>query len=183
MLDFIELSELLSRIQAGTGASECHGFLCGQVCISGVPEEELWQEYLDVQSHDDDLKYESYAHINSLIREITNNLHSPELEFQLFLPDSDCPLGDRVNALADWCHGFLNGFGLGKRPRSEVFSEDCREVLTDYTKICQVGLDEETDEEDEWALEDLMEYVRMGAIMIFEEAYPDFSSNHVRIIH
>jgi len=183
MLDFIELSALLSRIQARISASECHGFLCGQVCVCGVPEEELWQDFLDVQSNDDDLIYESYAHIHSLIREITNYMNSPELEFQLFLPDGDSPLEDRVNALADWCHGFLHGFGPGTGRREELFSEDCREVLTDYTKICEVGLDEETDAEDEWALEDLIEYVRVGAVMIFEETYPDFYSNNIRILH
>lgn len=184
MLDFIELTELLSRVQARANASECHGFLCGQVCVSGVPDEELWQEFLDAQSGDDDLVYESYAYIHTLIREITNYLNSPDLNFELLLPGEDMPLEYRVNALADWCHGFLNGFGLGTGLRGETFSEDCREVLTDYTRICQVGLDEETDEEDEWALEDLIEYVRMGAIMIFEESCPGFYyDNDLRLLH
>jgi hypothetical protein len=183
MLDFIELSELLSRIQAKVCASECHGFLCGQVCASGVPEEEIWQEFLNVQSEDDDLVYESYALIHTLIREISEHMHSPELEFHLFLPNGESPLQDRVAALTDWCHGFLNGFGLGTGLRGEAFSEDCREVLTDYTKICQMVLDEETDEEDEWALEDLIEYVRMGAVLIFEETYPDLYGNNLRTLH
>ena len=77
----------------------------------------------------------------------------------------------------------MNGFGLGTGLRGEAFSEDCREVLTDYTKICRVELDEETDEEDEWALEDLIEYVRMGAVLIFEETYPDNYGNNLRILH
>lgn len=183
MLDFIELTEVLYRVQARANASECHGFLCGQVCVSSAPEEDLWQDFLDVRSSDDDLVYESYAYIHSLIREITNNMHSPDLDFQLLLPAEDRPIGVRVNALADWCSGFLNGFGLGTGLRGETFSEDCREVLTDYTRICRVGLDEESDEEDEWALEDLIEYVRMGAIMIFEESYPDFYSNDLQVLH
>ena len=184
MLDFIELTELLSRVEANTNASECHGFLCGQVCVSGVPEEELWQEFLDVQSGDDDLVDESYAYIHSLIREITSFLQSPDLDFQLLLPDEDRPLGDRVDALADWCHGFLNGFGLGTGLRGEIFSDDCREVLTDYTRICQVGLDEESDEEDERALIELIEYVRVGAIMIFEETCPGFFNDYdLRTLH
>jgi len=183
MLDFIELSELLSRVQARTSASECHGFLCGQVCVSGMPDEELWQEFLDVRSEDEDLVFESYAHIHSLIEEITDYMYSPELDFQLFLPDAESPLEVRVNALADWCHGFLNGFGLGAGFRRDAFSEECREVLTDYAKICQVGLDEQTDEEDEWALEDLAEYVRVSAVMIFAETYPVYFNDDLRIIH
>lgn len=183
MLDFIELSELLSRVQARASAPECHGFLCGQVCVTGMPDEELWQEFLDVQSHDDDLVFESYAYIHSLIGEISDYMYSPELEFQLYLPGAESPLEDRVNALADWCHGFLHGFGLGAGLRRDAFSEDCREVLTDYTKICRVGLDEQPDEDDEWALEDLAEYVRIGAVMIFEETSPDYFNNDLRITH
>ena len=173
----------MSRIQAKVRASECHGFLCGQVCASGVPEEEVWQEFLSVQSHDTELVYESYACINTLIAEIPDYMHSPEMEFHLYLPNGESPLQDRVTALADWCHGFLNGFGLGTGLRETAFSEDCREVLTDYTKICQLGLDEETDEEDEWALEDLIEYVRMGAVLIFEETYTNIYGNNLRILH
>ena len=183
MLDFIELSELLLQVQARASASECHGFLCGQICVNGEPDQDLWREFLDVQSTDEDLIYDSCARIGSLIGEIAGYMNSPDLDFQLLLPDEGSPLEQRVNALAEWCHGFLNGFGLGSGMRSTRFSEDCREVLTDYTKICQVGLDEETDEEDEWALEDLIEYVRMGAIMIFEENYPDLSGNEERVLH
>jgi uncharacterized protein len=183
MLDFIELSELLSRVQAIANASECHGFLCGQVCISGVPDDELWQEFLDVQSTDDELVYECYISINSLIMDITTYMQSTDLDFQLLLPDLDNPLEDRVDALADWCNGFLNGFGLGSNLREEAFSEDCHEILKDYSNICRAGLDDETDEEDERALAELVEYVRMSTIMIFDETYRDFHVYDLQALH
>ncbi len=183
MLDFIKLSDLLYRVQSMVNASECHGFLCGQICVSGQPDDELWQEFLDVQSRDDDLVYECYLYIQSLIMEITDLIQSPDLEFQLLLPDPDSPLEERVDALADWCHGFLNGFGLGSDFRGEGFSEDCHEILTDYSKICRVGLDDETDEEDEWALTDLVEYVRMGAIIIYDETSRSFQVNNLQVLH
>ena len=183
MLDFIELSELLSRARAMVNASECHGFLCGQVCISGIPDDELWQEFLDVQTRDDELVYECYFSINSLVMDITSYMQSRDFDFQLLLPDPDTPLEERVDALADWCHGFLNGFGVGREFNDVALSEACQEILEDYSRICRAGLDENTDEEDEWALADLVEYVRMSTIMIFDETDSNSNINYLKVLH
>lgn len=183
MLDFIELNELLSRAQSLANASECHGFLCGQVCVSGVPDEDLWQEFLDVQTGDDEVVYECYSLVYKLITDITSSMQSPDLDFQLLLPDPDSPLEDRVVALADWCQGFLNGFGLGSNSRDEACTENCQEILDDYSKICRVGLDDETDEEDERAFADLVDYVRMGAIFIFDETCLSYHLDEPQVLH
>ena len=183
MLDFIELSNLLSGAEALVNASECHGFLCGQVCVSGMPDDDLWQEFLDVQSGNDDLVNECYLHIHGMIREISGCMQSRDLDFQLLLPDLDSALEDRVEALADWCHGFLNGFGAGIGAGEVELTEDCRDILEDYTKICRAGLEDDAGEEDERALMDLIEYVRMSAIMVFDESNRNFPSSYLKVMH
>ena len=183
MLDFIGLSEILSRAQAMVTASEVHGFLCGQLCISANPDDEIWREFLDVQTRNEDLVIECHEYINDLITEISGYMHSSDLDFQLLLPDPDSPLEHRVEALADWCHGFLNGFGTSIEISNLTFSEDCREILEDYSRICRAGLDDETSDEDEWALADLVEYVRMSAIVIFSEAYFNYPVNYLKVLH
>jgi len=169
MLDYFELDELLSGVEAGVCAAGFHGFLCGQVCVYGYPPEDLWQEYIDAQTNNDDLVENCYGEIKVLQADIIDSIQSFELDFQLMLPDGDSPLVERVEALAEWCHGFLNGYGAAAGEQQLVMNDECQEVLEDFTRICHVGIDENTDEEDEQALFELIEYVRMGTILIFED--------------
>ena len=169
MLEYIELDQLLSGVEAEVCAAGCHGFLCGQICVYGYPLEELWQEYIDAQTTDDILVDNCYDEIKVLLSDTINSMQSYDMDFQLMLPGGDSPLEDRVDALAEWCHGFLNGYGVAAGEQELTMTEDCREVLEDFTRICQVGIDENTNEEDEQALFELIEYVRMGTILIFED--------------
>ena len=169
MLDYFELDELLTGVKAEVCAAGCHGFLCGQVCVYGYPPEDLWQEYIDVQTNNDALVENCYGEIKVLQADIIDSMQSYELDFQLLLPGGDSPLAERVDALAEWCHGFLNGYGAAAGEQQLVMTDECKEILEDFTKICRVGLDENTNEEDEQALFELIEYVRMGTILIFED--------------
>ena len=104
-----------------------------------------------------------------LLDEIMNNIQSGDFEFQLLLPTDDNSLVERVDALADWCHGFLNGYGIGAGDQALTVTEECREILEDFAKICRIGVEDISDEEDEQALLELIEYVRMGAIIIYTD--------------
>jgi uncharacterized protein YgfB (UPF0149 family) len=168
MLDYVDISNLLDSVNADATASSMHGFLCGQICISGRSEDELWQEFMDPQSNDDDSVYSTYSEVLDFIRQITESLHSDDLDFNLMLPDDEYSLVIRTNALADWCHGFLNGFGLGIGERGSSLSEEANEILLDYTKICRVSIDDDG-QDNEMAFMELMEYVKVGVIMIFDE--------------
>ena len=184
-MDFSDLSKLLELVEAKISASDIHGFLCGQICICGAPQMDMWQEFMDAQSNDDDLVDSVYNEIQHLVTEMTENLLSPDMEFELFLPDGSSSINDRIQALSDWCHGFLNGFGLGEEQKTTSLTEDCREVLDDYTKICRAGLaDSEEEEEDEVALLELIEYACAGARLIFEERFPGvYPDNDPMVIH
>lgn len=171
MIDYLELDELLLSVDAEVGAAECHGFLCGQVCVTSYPPEELWQEFIDPQTNNDVVVDDCYREIRILLADIIDNIQSPDMDFQLILPEDNSALEDRVNALAEWCHGFLNGYGLSAGQLDGVLSAESREILEDFTQICRVGIDKDSDDEDEHALIDLIEYVRMGAIMIFDDLY------------
>jgi len=172
MINYSELSELLRQSGAATCASDCHGFLCAQACVSEYPERDVWEEYLDMQSDDEMLIIECCAGINDVLAEIRRLFLSPEFDFQLLLPDDDTPLHDRVSALGGWCHGFLNGFALGQDPGAILEHEESKELIENFTRICNLGVDEVTDETDEQALFELVEYVRLGALYIFDRLQP-----------
>ena len=183
MLDYVDINNLLDQVSADASTASMHGFLCGQICISGIPTDDLWQEYMDPQSSNNEIVFNTYSEIHDLIRQITESLQSADMDFYLMLPDDDTSLDIRTNALADWCHGFLNGFGLGIGRGGSSLSEETNEVLLDYTKICRVSVEGEG-EDDEMAFMELMEYVRVGVILIFDEINAgDFLENKAETIH
>lgn len=83
----------------------------------------------------------------------------------LALPDDDSPLPHRVAALAEWCDAFVLGLaqaGLGEHPGIE---DESREFVADLQVIARVD-DAAATAEDAAALEELVEYVRMGVLVM-----------------
>lgn len=178
MSNFDVLDALLVRVEAEAFAAEIHGFVCGQICVTGLADETMWKDFLDVQGEDDNLINSCYGEVTQLVSETLAQMHSAEFGLQLLLPDDVAPMEIRVEALGNWCHGFLNGYGVSERQSTRGPTEECNEVLEDYTQICRLGIDNE-ESEDEQSLMELTEYVRMGAILIFEELQPAFGGSEV----
>ena len=172
MLEYDELDTILLEVNAEPRAAECHGFLCGQICVAGFPDTQVWHEYLNVQSVDNERIQDCYTRIHTLVTEIRAVIASSDFDFQLLLPEEETSLSERVDALGKWCHGFLNGFGLEEDVQSVTLDEACRELIEDFTRICHVGLDEDEGHENEQALIELIEYVRIGAMTLFETFQP-----------
>lgn len=172
MLNYSELSELLRQSGSAAPAADCHGFLCGHLCVADMPERDVWEEYLDLQTDDDATLRECHEQVDRLLEETQRFLLSPELDFQLLLPDDGAALSDRVAALGEWCHGFLNGFAHGRRAGTVIENGEGSELIENFTRICQVESNQVGDESDEQALFELIEYVRLGAIYIHDMSQP-----------
>jgi len=183
MLDYDDLNKLLRNADAEACAAECHGFLCGQICIAGFADTRQWHDYLAMQSDDTAPARECFEGIHSLIGEMLVLIASPNFDFQLLLPDDASPLADRVEALGEWCHGFLNGFGMSHNIRTTLLDDECEELIEDFSKICRVGVDVDSGEEDEQALVELVEYVRLGVVSLFETLQPADAGNGAGVLH
>ena len=184
MLDYDELDTLLTGVNADPGAAECHGFLCGQICVAGFPDTQVWHEYLDARSEDDGRVQDCYARIHALVTEVRAVIASPDFDFRLLLPEDDTPLSWRVDALGKWCQGFLNGFGLEEDIQSVSLDEPSRELIEDFARICHVGLDQDEAYENEQALVELIEYVRVGVMTLFEVLQPyDDGETRSEVLH
>jgi uncharacterized protein len=112
--------------------------------------------------------------LRELQRDSLAHLHDPESGFMPLLPDDDQALDLRVDALAQWCQGFL--YGLATRPALDLnqASPELREVVSDLIQISRAGVEADvgTDEEaDENAYMELVEYVRAGAQLVFLELH------------
>ena len=98
-------------------------------------------------------------------------LQDESFDFHPLLPDDDTDIADRVEALADWCKGFLAGFAyasVGGNRASSALSEDSSEILKDFAAIAQAGLEEREDEEEsESSFMELVEYLRFATLNLF----------------
>ena len=184
MQNYDELDEILLNMRAEACAAELHGFLSGQLCALGQVNDVFLRDFLDVQLEDDELVDEYYREIQLLINELSENIHSMDFEFQLLLPDDDVDFADRIKALGEWCQGFLSSFSLCIEANSDSLSEQCKEVLEDLTTICRVGVDEDSNPDEEEALIEVIEFVRVSVMMIFEEINPGVTpGNNSGVLH
>jgi uncharacterized protein YgfB (UPF0149 family) len=92
-------------------------------------------------------------------------LANRSFEFELMMPSEDANLAERSGALFDWCRGFVGAFGLAAGDKA-LLSEDSREALADLVRLAGAQAQEEGDEEDEEALVEIEEFVRVAALLL-----------------
>lgn len=154
----------LQRIGAGT-AAECHGLLCGMLCLNPGITFDLWMERLTEISGG----FTDIQNVSLLIELFDNTrqqILNLDFSFELLLPEDEVPLFERATALAEWCQSFLAGIGFGSEPFK--WTDTTHEVLEDIVKISCLD-PVAAGESDEIAFTELSEYVRVSVQMIFEE--------------
>lgn len=168
-LTHAELGELLAQAQLGVGASDLHGSLAGYLCGGGRSGARDFLEALQLESDDAHALDRAHEALGRLYTGCLGALDDPELGFEPLLPDESRPLDERADALVEWCRGFLGGFGLSSGDRPAQLSEEATELLRDLATIAGSSLSFEDAEEDERALVEVLEFVRVGAMMLHAE--------------
>jgi len=173
--DYLILNNALHKLDTEITPSEVHGTLCGLLCANSNAGAEVWQQALWPNQPSGDLLSAEAREIFKQTHGITRRqLNDPTCEFQMLLPDDDDGLDARVNALGDWCQGFLVGLSLGGITDFVLLPEDAREITKDLLEIARAGSSYELEgsEEDENAYAELVEYLRVGVLLINEELQP-----------
>jgi yecA family protein len=167
---FHDLDDTLRRAGAACDAAEAHGTLCGALC-AGLDSDGPWLEHiLDEATGTPEALRRCREALTALRDSTHGQLAGGSLEFAPLLPDDELGLADRTDALSEWCQGFLFGIGLGgDRLKFEELAEESTEILKDMTQISQAGFEGEDSEEDETAYAEIVEYVRMGVQLLYEE--------------
>lgn len=109
-----------------------------------------------------------------------------DFRLALVLPDEEAPIGQRAGALADWVHGFLFGYGFGgdhggasgradplTREYGRAVDPEARELLADFTELARVDVEVEEGDDAERDLLELVEFVRVGTMVLYESGGPD----------
>jgi yecA family protein len=160
---------MLSQEKIIVDAAEVHGILCGMLAGGMTADNQSWIEALsDVVNQGDGFIGQVKSQIVSLFNEICQQLLDPEFTLTLCLPDDASPINERGTALLSWVNGFLLGFGLHQADLTGC-SADVKEALEDFTEIVRMDEEMNDDEESEQALFEVMEYVRITAMLCFSE--------------
>lgn len=170
MLDYHELDSRLIASELGAGAAEAHGILCAVLC-AGEPEAiESWiAELLAGMDADDSSLRECRGFLRDLATDTRAEIGGPQVAFTPLLPDDSAPLPERVTGLYDWVRGFLYGLGLAGVDADRL-SGPAREAFEDVAAITHLDLrDLDDSEENEQALMELTEFVRVAVMLIYED--------------
>jgi len=166
-LTHAELARALETLRLGMGASDLHGSLTGYLCAGGNAGIAEWPAALEIEP-DPKIALRNDA-LDRLYRDCRAQLDDPDLGFEPLLPAHDVPVERRADALVEWCRGFLGGVGLSGGATARTLSPDASEVLADLGRIASSRFAYEDAEEDESALSEVLEFVRVGVLLLHAE--------------
>ena len=153
---------------------EAHGIAVGLLAGDVPDRERHWAEvlYADLDPADA-LAQECRACLDALLQATTEQAQDLQFGLQLYLPGEEDGDAGRSAALRDWVQGFLYGFGLaGGSVAAAQLSTEAQEVLRDLYEIGQLQVsDEALDEDDQQALAEIEEYVRVAAMLVHEDMH------------
>ncbi len=169
--NFDELSRTLSDLHLGIGAAELHGSLTGYLCAGGMAQTATWLQTLALNEVDDALSGKPDREVfDRFFVGCAEELDDPDLSFAPMLPGDASPIEERAVALVDWCRGFLGGIGLAGADLQTGLSGDSDEILRDLSRIAATRFDEgDSAEDDEEAYAEVVEYVRVGVLLLHNE--------------
>ncbi|MGH8032074.1 MAG: UPF0149 family protein [Luteimonas sp.] len=150
------------RLLLAISASELHGSACGWLAGGGA----VTAQWLSQVLVDDDLPAaEKDGALDRLWQVSVTQIQDRGFGFALLLPSDDAGLAERSGALFDWCRGFLGAFGLAAGAKPPL-SDEGREALADLARLAAARPQDGGDEEDEAALSEIEEFVRVAVLLL-----------------
>lgn len=169
-----DIAELIGRCKLATTVSEFHGSLVGFISAGGHGAGGQFSQGSLLKSLEFEADPAPTADEQAMLVRLRHQteawLADTDLTFEPWLPEDDASLGERTDGLVDWTRGFLGGFGLGGTPETaKSLTEEAREVLNDMATIATSDFDFEEGDADEDALIEIVEFVRVGALLLHAE--------------
>lgn len=91
----------------------------------------------------------------------------PNVGIQLLLPEDEASMSHRLEALVDWCEGFLQGMQLAEASCVRVVNlPSVQEIIKDIEAISGLRCDEVSTEDNERYYIELVEFVRVAILLI-----------------
>ncbi|MFK5985609.1 MAG: UPF0149 family protein [Pseudomonadota bacterium] len=184
------LKPFLQQLGMSSSMAEVHALFTGLICSPSQKSTEhafSWTENLDLDLDLNNLLVkEALDVLDSFYQVIETSLSSSQFDFQLAIVEND-PIEIRLADFSLWVQNFLYGLGLNnsnfkKENNIKNASDQLQEILTDLVNISHAeDYQLENNEEDEQSLFELIEYVRVGVILIADELMPESAPNRIDI--
>lgn len=175
-IQYDEINDALKRISVEQDAAEVHGVLCGLFCTVNGLSADYWLDNTLTESPEEDaltvdaLNSESRSLLTQLFNATQKQLSGHDFEFALFLPDDHAGLFSRIEALSNWCQGFLLGLSQGGLTDPDGLPGELPEIVKDLVEISRAEsyeLDDETQDEKDYM--ELVEFVRVAIQLFVDE--------------
>ena len=167
--EYAHIQQALTQAHSLTDAAEAHGTLTGCLCATVAYRFEDWlSEILPDGSAPPGVAEE----LRALFTATASALDEAQMEFSPLLPDDAAPIDARAEALGSWARGFLYGLGTSSLTDAALLPGEVGEVVRDMTEITRVAADAGGGESDEDAYAELVEFVRAGVQLLFDELEP-----------
>jgi len=167
--DYDELAQALRAADIELSPAEVHGMITGTVsvpqarapgslffgsdAITATPEVELFLRLLAALQED-----------------VRMRLQGSDFEFQPLLLGPDADLPAQIDALAAWARGYILGLAASGIADPQRLEGEVSEFLLDATRIGEAETDtDETTEQQEREIVEIVEYLRAGVQMVFDE--------------
>ncbi|MCV2403451.1 YecA family protein [Marinomonas sp. C2222] len=187
-LDFDLIADVFVTEEITASPAELHGQLCGYLASGVTLPLEDWLamvvEFCDIESWKEEA---SRAAIVELYTATLTLYQNGEYALVPCMADDDADLADRGVTLSQWAHGFLAGYGLSGQKND--LSEETKQILRDFANISgmqsEMRVLEDSNENEEDLME-LVEYVRVSAMMMYTEHHdinPDVDHTKTTPLH
>lgn len=170
-LDFDLIADVFVSESISASPAELHGQLCGYLASGVVLPLEDWltmvAEFCDIEGWKEEA---SRAVIVELYTATLTLLQNGEYALVPSISDDDAELCERGVTLSQWAHGFLAGYGLSGQ--KNTLSDETKQILRDFANISGMQAEMrviEDNNDNEADLTELVEYVRLSAMMMYTE--------------
>ncbi|NLU98408.1 YecA family protein [Marinomonas sp. UCMA 3892] len=187
-LDFDLIADVFVTESITASPSELHGQLCGYLASGVTLPLEDWLamvvEFCDIEGWKEEA---SRAVIVELYTATLTLFQNGEFALVPSISDDDAELCERGVTLAQWAHGFLAGYGLSGQ-KNEL-PDETKQILRDFANISGMQAEMralEDNNDNEADLTELIEYVRLSAMMLYTEHHdinPDVDHTKQSSLH
>lgn len=184
-LNYPDCFDAMRRAGLPFSPSEAHAIAIGMLSggITDIDAQWAAAVYADLDPNDV-LANECRSQLEAVFEAAEEQMQDESFGLQLWLPDEETTGINASMALRDWAQGFLYGFGLAGSTVAQQLSEEGQEALRDFYEIGQLDADEgELDEEEQQALTEIEEYMRVAAMLVFEDMQAPAEAGGGRELH
>ena len=163
--DYTELTGALQSAGITTSAAEAHGIITASLCAPRPPE---WQRLVlggDPAAVSPSLR----SQLGSLYEQTAQQLLGVEFDFAPLLPATT--VAEQVEALGDWCRGFVLVMEAAGVAAARLPGE-AGEFMRDAHDIAEAAVDDdESEETQQREYAEIVEYLRVGVQLVYEELH------------